>query len=71
MSKYVWMVFIEGTFIDGETTRDVYKVFGNQRAAELSEKWVRENKYDKKINGMWVDEVWVSDKCLVHEEAKP
>jgi hypothetical protein len=46
-------------------------VFGNQRAAELSEKWVRANKYDKKINGMWVDEVWVSDKCLVHEEAKP
>jgi len=70
MSDAVWLVFIQGCHSEGRTTTDVFKVFGNHRAAQLCEKWVRANK-DRKIGGMWVDEVWVSDEYLVHEEAKP
>jgi hypothetical protein len=71
MSDAVWLVFIKGGYSEGETTTDVFKVFGNHHAAELCEKWVRANKDGRKIGGMWVDEVWVSDEYPVHEESKP
>jgi hypothetical protein len=71
MSDAVWLVFIKGSYSEGRTTTDVFKVFGNHRAAELCEKWVRANKDNRKIGGMWVDEVWVSDGYSVHDEAKP
>ena len=70
MSDAVWLVFIQGCHSEDRTTTDVFKVFGNHHAAELCEKWVRANKDGRKIGGMWVDEVWVSDEYPVHEESK-
>lgn len=62
----VWLVFIEGCFYEGETEKDVYKVFADKEMAESCAKEIEDNKFNKKFDGMWVSEAWVSDGYVIH-----
>jgi hypothetical protein len=62
----VWIVFIEGCFCEGETEKDVYRVFADRQMAEVCAKEIEDNKHNKKFDGIWVSEAWVSDEYVIH-----
>jgi hypothetical protein len=67
----VWIVLVEGDYSEGRTRTYVYRVFADREMAESCAKEIEDNKYNKKFDGMWVEEAWVSDEYVLHEEVKP
>jgi hypothetical protein len=67
----VSIVLVEGGYCEGRTWTYVYKVFADREMAESCAKEIEDNKYNKKFAGIWVDDAWVSDEYVLHDEAKP
>jgi hypothetical protein len=69
--KVVWLVFIEGCFIEGHTRRTVYRVYADRKLAEQCLKYIAVQNHDKKFDGIWVNDAWISDEYVLDEEATP
>jgi hypothetical protein len=70
-NNVVWLVFIEGVFVEDYVRKDVYRVFSSRNLAESCVKHIEANKHNKKFDGMWVAEAWISDEYVLHEDATP
>ena len=67
----VWLVFIEGCFIEGHSRRMVYRVYADRKLAKKCVGDINANKFYKKFDGIWVDNAWVSQEYVIHDEATP
>ncbi len=65
----VWLVFIESCFIEGPARRQVYRVYADRKLAEQCAADITAQKHDKKFDGIWVDDAWISDEYVIHDAA--
>jgi hypothetical protein len=67
----VWLVVIKGCSIDLDTIDWVYRVYADRELAEQCAAYITAQKHDKKFAGIWVDDVWIFEKYVIHDEATP
>jgi hypothetical protein len=67
----VYLVFIEKCFIEGHSRRMVYRVYADRKLAKKCVNDINANKFYRKFDGIWVDNAWISQEYVMHDEATP